>query len=65
MNDRQSLATPAEVGAYLRREVKTLRNWRHRGTGPKFCKVGHAVMYRWSDVDAWLEAQTRSATRAA
>lgn len=50
-----ALATPAEVAAYLRKSVKTLANWRARGIGPKWIKVGHSVMYRARDVERWLD----------
>jgi hypothetical protein len=31
--------------AISRFEVQTLRNWRHRGVGPPYCKIGRAVRY--------------------
>ncbi|MCX2934721.1 helix-turn-helix domain-containing protein [Mycobacterium sp. CVI_P3] len=35
----------------------TLRYWRHTGTaGPPSFKLGRRVLYRRSDVDAWLQA---------
>lgn len=52
------LATPAEVGAYLRKSPKTLANWRSRGIGPRWRKAGHSVLYRRADVDKWLDTQT-------
>ncbi|TDB86444.1 DNA-binding protein [Actinomadura sp. KC216] len=50
-----ALATPKEVAAYLRKSPKTLANWRSQGIGPKPRKVGHSVLYRRRDVDAWLD----------
>lgn len=41
---------------------ETLRNWRWRGDGPPFVKLGRAVRYRLSDLSAWLDAQTRTST---
>lgn len=36
----------------------TLRYWRYLGDrGPKSFKVGRRVMYRQSDVDAWIDEQ--------
>lgn len=29
---------------------------------PKFIKIGRSVKYRWSDVEEWLDAQTRNST---
>ncbi len=39
--------------------VRTLEKWRSRGDGPKFVKVGSAVRYRLTDVEAWEAGQTR------
>lgn len=39
-------------------KVPTLASWRHQGRGPKhFRLAGRKVMYRASDVIAWLDAQ--------
>ena len=35
----------------------TLRWWRHVGSGPKSFKIGRAVAYLESDVEAWLGEQ--------
>ena len=32
------------------------------GDGPEYLKVGHKVLYRWSDVECWLEAGRRKNT---
>ncbi|MFF7313392.1 helix-turn-helix domain-containing protein [Streptomyces sp. NPDC008137] len=55
--ERCALATPAEVAAYLGVPAKTLYQWKYRGTGPNVHKVGRHLRYRWSEVDAWLNAQ--------
>jgi DNA-binding transcriptional MerR regulator len=54
-----ALLTQAEVAERLRRPVATLRFWRHKGTGPRSANVGGRVLYRQSDVEAWLEKQFR------
>lgn len=56
------LMTTADVEAYTNGIAKaaTLRWWRHegKGRGPKsFVLGGRKVVYRKSDVDAWLDAQ--------
>jgi Helix-turn-helix domain len=59
-----SLATPDEVAAFLRKPPKTLAEWRSRGLGPSYFKVGRDVRYSWSAVHEWLANQaagTRSA----
>ncbi|MET8948449.1 helix-turn-helix domain-containing protein [Streptomyces sp. NPDC004542] len=55
---RGPLATPAEVAAYLGVPVKTLYQWKYRGIGPNVHKVGRHLRYRWSEVDAWVNAQS-------
>lgn len=47
--------TATEAAAYLGQRVKTLSNWRSKGTGPRFAKRGGTIRYRKSDLDAWLE----------
>ncbi|MFE0103304.1 helix-turn-helix transcriptional regulator [Streptomyces sp. NPDC059009] len=56
--ERGRLATPADVASYLGVPVKTLYQWKYRGTGPNVHKVGRHLRYRWQEVDAWLDAQT-------
>lgn len=58
-----SAATPAdlldenEAAASLSVAVQTLRNWRWKGEGPRFLKVGtRLVRYRRSDLAAFVEA---------
>ena len=36
---------------------QTLAKWRHERRGPAFYKIGTKVVYRGSDLNAWLEAQ--------
>lgn len=44
-----------EVSEATRIPVATLRYWRHIGKGPKSVRIGSRVMYRESDVLAWIE----------
>lgn len=57
MEDRRPLGWPSEVAEYLRISELTLTDWRYRGNGPTFLRVGKRVRYRWSDVERWLESQ--------
>ena len=41
--------------------VATLAQWRWRGVGPAYLKLGRHVRYDWADVEQWLAAQTRNA----
>lgn len=63
----EKLMTTRDVEAYTNGVVKaaTLRWWRHAGgrQGPKSFRLGaRRVVYRKSDVDAWLDAEYASAT---
>ncbi len=35
----------------------TLRYWRQKGQGPRAVKIGRRLVYRESDVDAWIAEQ--------
>jgi predicted DNA-binding transcriptional regulator AlpA len=52
-----------EVAPIIGVRVKTLRNWRVQGLGPRFVRTGpKLVRYRLSDVLAWQEANLRRST---
>jgi excisionase family DNA binding protein len=52
------LMAPQEAGKYLGIQPQTLARWRCTGRyGLKFLKVGAAVKYRRSDLDAWLQSR--------
>ena len=39
-------------------KVRSLRNWRHRGAGPRFVRLSpRMVRYRVSDIRAFIEAR--------
>ena len=60
-----ALLTPEEVAERLRRPIATIRFWRARGIGPKGARVGGRVLYRESDVEAWITAQFDDAPTSA
>lgn len=49
-----------EAAAYLGVGVGTLRDWVHRRLVPSH-KVGGARRFRLSELDAWIEDETRKA----
>lgn len=52
------LCTVSQVSEILNVPEATLRWWRHVGQGPKSFTLGkRKVVYKRSDVDAWLEEQ--------
>ena len=54
------LLTPAEVARITTLAESTLGDWRKRGEGPRYVRLGcRRVAYRREDVEAWLAQQTR------
>ncbi len=51
------------VARHIGSNPATLRYWRHTGEGPISFKVGRRVLYRKTDVDAWLDAQYAATAR--
>ena len=57
-NDREeNFMTEREVAQLLNRSVKTLRNDRSLGRGPKFVKLGRTVRYRLAEVLAYANSR--------
>lgn len=52
--------TPEELVKRLKGIVKenTLANWRSRGEGPKFTKIGTQILYPINEIVAWEKART-------
>lgn len=50
-----ALLTPQEVSERYRNKIKikTLANWRSNGEGPKYVKIGGAVLYPVAELEAW------------
>ncbi|WP_371588275.1 helix-turn-helix transcriptional regulator [Streptomyces virginiae] len=58
---RRPLATAQEIAEHCRVPLATVYQWSSRGGGPKLIKVGRHLRARWTDVEAWLDAQTIAA----
>ncbi len=41
-----------------------LAQWRHKGMGPAYYKLGRKVIYRGSDLNDWAEANKTDPSRA-
>lgn len=52
-----ALLDPSELSRYLGVPLGTLANWRYKGRGPAFLRVGRHVRYRSEDVASWVEEQ--------
>lgn len=57
----QPLATPQEIADFCGVPVATVYRWSSRGGGPKLIRVGRHLRARWTDIEAWLDAQTVAA----
>lgn len=52
------LLTIEDLAAMLHRSVACIYQWRHRGKAPKGMRPGGgSVLFRRSDVEAWLKTQ--------
>lgn len=60
-----NLENQDQVAARLGLNPNTLANWRVRGLGPRFCRVGRAIRYDPADVEAWIEHQKVQSTSEA
>ena len=49
------LAREKTVSEKLQVSVQTLRNWRHKGVGPPYVKLGRAVRYDLQQVSEFLD----------
>lgn len=60
--ERPVFLNAPEAAAWLRVSPVTLSRWRIAGSGPKYKKFGRRVVYAYSDLVTWTEAQTRLST---
>ena len=63
--DQDRILTMAEVAERLRTPLQTLRWWRHCGRGPAGFKLGRRVVFRESEVEAWIQEQAKGQDGAA
>ena len=57
------LLTAEQLAPFLGTTIAQLAQQRFRGDGPPFVRTGaRSVRYRWSDVEAWLDANRRTQT---
>lgn len=53
-NERNYLLGDSELDIIGDREK--LAQWRHKGTGPAYYRLGRKIVYRGADLNAWAEA---------
>jgi DNA-binding transcriptional MerR regulator len=62
----ERLLTPAEAAKLLGGiSTDTLRDWRYRGVGPAYVRVGQQVRYDLRDLERYRDAQRVEAARGA
>ena len=53
--DRNYVLGDTELNVIGNREK--LAQWRHKGTGPAYYRLGRKIIYRGADLNAWANAQ--------
>lgn len=56
------LLNTSAAAEFLSVSEKTLAQWRWRGGGPKFCKLGRLVRYRVEDLHSFVEVRSKAST---
>ncbi|WP_447969367.1 helix-turn-helix domain-containing protein [Nitrospira sp. M1] len=63
MENPPILLTEEQVSKRYGIAVKTLANWRCKGDGPAFVKVGHHVRYSPENLQSFLSSHTFRSTK--
>lgn len=58
----RELLTTREAARVLKTRPSCLENWRWKGQGPRYIKVGRMVRYRPEDLASWVEERSRRST---
>ena len=61
-NNPDQLMTEKEVAGLICITPRALQNWRLRGGGPEYVKIGRSVRYQRSDVIKFIEERKRKHT---
>ena len=59
---RARTVSPEEAADRLGVRPSTLANWRWKGGGPRYLRVGGRIRYRLCDLADWLDVQARTST---
>ena len=57
----EALWTIDETASFLMLSKQTLYGWRCRGYGPPSYRLGNQLRYRPSEVETWIDEQTKGA----
>ena len=55
--DLEKFLTPEEFANLIGVEVDTVNDWRYKGIGPAFHKLGKVVRYHPIDIRTWTDAR--------
>lgn len=58
----KALMTESAAADFLGVSIRTMQAWRVRGGGPRYAKMGKAVRYRPSDLDAFVAENMAAST---
>jgi predicted DNA-binding transcriptional regulator AlpA len=56
MNIEKKYGNPEEVAKAFGFSRGTLANWRSKKYGPKYYKVNRKILYRFTDVEKWIQS---------
>ena len=56
------LMTTVEAAVFVRLSRRTLEDYRTKGTGPTYRRLGKKIYYRSGDLDAWIDARAFNST---
>lgn len=57
-----TLLSEREAAKLVSVSIRTIQQWRLRGEGPPFLKIGRAVRYSVEDIERWIETRRRTST---
>jgi predicted site-specific integrase-resolvase len=57
------LLKPSRVAEMLDVDEETLKRWRSNDVGPRHVKLVGGIRYRKSDIESYIEENTRSGTK--
>ena len=60
----EKMLSAAKVAEQLDVPERTLADWRSRGLGPAFARIGRHVRYRPEDVERWVKGRVASGPAA-
>lgn len=57
LSPSMAFLTPEGLAQTLSIPQRTIDDWRYRGVGPTWLRIGKHVRYRMSDVEDWLRSK--------